>query len=184
MDEVFKAQAGERITQFFIIRSIEYRTGKSSGGGYIAVEFGYREGRIAGNIWRDAEAAIKEYTAGDIVKVRGTVDIYKDKKRISVEKIRKIREGDNIDRMDLIPSYEGDQEKLKNDLKGIIKGVKNPLLKKLLESFFKDREFTDNFNLAPGGILPDSRRKASLSLYQTCLPSGLGIIDMANSAFL
>jgi len=153
VEDYLNVNAGDKITQFFVIRSIEYRTGKSSGSGYIAVEFGHRNGRIAGNIWNDAERIVKEYAPGDIVKVRGTVDVYKDKKRISVEKIRKNRESDGINPADFIPAYEGDAEELKNDLKELITFVNNPFLKKLLELFFSDKEFLGKFCSAPGGKL-------------------------------
>jgi len=153
MDTISSADVGEVVTQFFVIRSLEYRTGKSRERGYISIEFGYRNGRIFGNIWKDAENIIKEYSVGDIVKVRGTLEIFKERKRLSVDRIRKCTGDDTVDKTDFIPQFEGDREKLKKEFMKEAGSVKNPHLKKLLDSFFKDKKFFKEFCNAAGGKL-------------------------------
>jgi len=144
---------GDKITRFFVIRSIEYRAGKTGSGGYVVTEFGDKNGRISGYIWDDAEKVIKEYKTGDIVKIRGTLEIYKDKKRISVDRIRKLKEGDPVKWYDFVPQYEGNIDKLKNDFLEEVNSIKNPFLKELLDSFFKEEKFFKDFCIAPGGKL-------------------------------
>ena len=91
-----KLKVGEEVTQFFIIRDIETLTKKSDNMPYLKLELGYRNGRVWSNIWDNTERFLSEYQSGDIVKIRGRIEEYRNQTQINIIKIRKSVESDDI----------------------------------------------------------------------------------------
>jgi 3'-5' exoribonuclease len=148
-----KQRIGEEVTQFFIIRDIEVRTKKTDNTPYIVLELGYPAGRIWANIWEDTEAFLAEYQQGDIIKIQGIIELYKEQAQIRIIKRRKDQPADNVRPEDLLPVYSGDYEALKKRLPKVIKEIKDQFLQKLCEMLLLDTEFGEQFCLAPGGKL-------------------------------
>lgn len=154
MTEVsLKQRIGEEVTQFFVIRNIETRIKKSDNNPYLVLELCYPQGRIWANIWDNTEAFIAEYQSGDIVKIRGVIEQYRDMTQINIRKIRKSVESDDVQPEDLLPVYPGDLDKLKKRLPKVIKSITNPHLQALCESVLLDDEFSARFSRAPAGKL-------------------------------
>ncbi len=97
------------------------------------------------------------FKIGDVIQIRlGNVEIFADKPQISINEtvgsIRKCKENEyNI--TDFIRSLERDKiEELKKFVKNEISNIKNIDLKNLLDLFFSDSEFVDNFCTSPSAI--------------------------------
>lgn len=154
MTEVsLKQRVGEEITKFFIIRGIETRTKKSDNEPYLVLELGYQQGRIWANIWENTDAFLAEYQAGDVVKIRGVVEQYRDMTQLNIRKIRKSAESDDVHPEDLLPVYPGDLNKMKKLLPKYIKKISNSHLQALCTSILLEDEFNTLFCKAPAGKL-------------------------------
>lgn len=152
---------GDTLTGFLLLRSRALRT-KRDGGSYLAVEFGDRSGRILGNIWDDAERLYHEFREGEVVKVKGVVEEYEERRRLTVRRIRKARPDDAVDPSTFLPTIADDPVMLLEKLKRLTLTVTNLHLKQLLDSFFEDDTFCAAFIRAPGGKLWHHNRLGGL----------------------
>lgn len=121
-----------------------------------------KTGEISVKFWGgDNKDRIKRlhdsFSIGDIVQIRsGNVELYEEKPQISINEsvggIRKCTPSE-YDVSDFIPSL--DEEKIKDlykQLKIIIEKIENVQLRDLLELFFNDSEFVDNYLHSPSAI--------------------------------
>jgi 3'-5' exoribonuclease len=99
----------------------------------------------------------ESFKTGDVIQIRtGNVEVYEDALQISInEKSGGLRRcsPDEFYYSDFIPSL--DEKKINEyheKLKSEIKSIENEQLKNLLESFFSDPEFTNEFIHSPSAI--------------------------------
>lgn len=97
------------------------------------------------------------FQIGDIVQIRsGNVELYEEKPQISInESIGGIRKctPTEYDVSDFIPALEEEKIfELYEKIKKYIEGIENKQLKSLLELFFNDPEFVDNYLHSPSAI--------------------------------
>ncbi|MFH0824949.1 MAG: HD domain-containing protein [Pseudomonadota bacterium] len=92
---------GDSVFQYFELRSKELRKTRS-GQDYLDLTLGDSTGTLAGKAWSDT---IKkwgtDFAPGDIVRISGRVDTYRDKNQLVVDKIRKaeIEEVADVDKI-------------------------------------------------------------------------------------
>ena len=138
---------GTEIISFFAIseKSLrKSRTGKS----YIRLTCIDKTGQIIGNIWDNVKQLESQFTIGDIVKVRASIDIYEGNTQLNITNIRKSVENE-YDISDFSPTTTKDINKLTEQLFGFIDSIQNQYLNKLLHLFFDDKEFLKKFTSAP-----------------------------------
>src|SRR5580704_16886830 len=75
----------QAITGFFDVSTKGVRS-KKDGSRYFALTLGDRTGQIEARMWDTNDAG--EFSAGDVVKLRGQVCRYQEKLQINVERIR------------------------------------------------------------------------------------------------
>jgi len=154
-------EVGESFTGYFVIRRKELRT-KKDGGFYLALEFGDRTGRLSGNIWEDPERLYHELQDGAVVKLQGYIENYRESKQVAVKRLRPVRPEEELTPEMFIPRSQSEPEENLARLQKLISLVKNPDLKRLLESFFTDEAFISAFLRAPGGKLWHHNRLGGL----------------------
>ena len=161
-------QPGDTLTGFCVIRKRELRS-RRDGAPFLALEFGDRSGRLSGNIWDDAESLFKQFNEGDVVKLQGVVELYRDSRQIGIRKIRHAKPDDQIDPAGFIPASDLSSEEAKRRLFRIIGSVRNPHLKALLDALFGDEQFLNGFLRAPGGKLWHHNRLGGLAEHTLAL---------------
>ena len=144
---------GDETVSFFILRKKETKAKHESGEIYLSLELGDRSGRIQGTLWDDVKENSSNLARGDIIKVQGKVITYKDRSHLSIEKIRKVEEKDQVDVTRLVPVTEKDRDRLFEHLNELIANVSHSQLKTLLESIFSDQLIRKRFGDAPAGKL-------------------------------
>lgn len=164
---------GETFTLYLVVRRRELRT-RRDGAPYLALEFGDSSGRLPGNIWDDAERIYGELSEGDVVKVQGVVEQYRDAPQVAVKRIRKARPDDPVTPADLLPAAARPPEEMMAELKDLLAQVAHPHLKTLLSAFFDDETFAAQFGIAPAGKLWHHNRLGGL------LEHTLGLCRLCN----
>ena len=152
-DSSLQLKVGERLTRFFVIKNIENRTKRSDDTPFLILELGYDKGRIWANVWDNTEDFLEEHSIGDIVKIQGVIDRYKDQTKIKIEKIRKTVSSDDVKPEGILPSYQGNLSDRKKRLDASITSIKDKHLRTLLESILLEDEFKEKFCSAPAGKL-------------------------------
>ncbi|UCD93649.1 MAG: HD domain-containing protein [Candidatus Zixiibacteriota bacterium] len=140
----------DAVTAFLTIRKKEVK--EYNGNTYISFEFGDTSGRINGVWWEPEAAGIEELAEGDVVKVKGTVGLYRDKPQLKVQRIRRAKE-DEYDLADMLPHSKFSRDELESQIKGLIGKVENGFVEKLIKVFFDDKVFLDSYLKASAGKL-------------------------------
>jgi 3'-5' exoribonuclease len=141
---------GDTITAFMAIRRSEIREYNATT--YIVYEFGDASGRVAGVWWEPEKVAVDELQEGDVVKIRGIVQEYRGKLQIRVSKLRRAETGE-YDLADILAHSQFTKEELKGRLLAMTEKIENGFIKTLVESFWKDERFFDDYLRAAAGKL-------------------------------
>jgi len=86
-------QTGE-VTLLAVVLDKDLRP-KRNGGTFLALRFANRSGELDGKVWDNPETVSHSFERDDVVKVRGTVEVYNDKPQIIVSRIRRCEPKEN-----------------------------------------------------------------------------------------
>ena len=103
-----------------------------------------KTGIIDGKVW-ELNHGIEEFEAMDFIMADGMVTSFQGARQVNINRIRKAQEGE-YNPADYIPASKYGIEEMYNELKEIIKTIKDPYLRKLAEMcFIDDTEFANKF---------------------------------------
>lgn len=103
-----------------------------------------KTGIIDGKVW-ELNNGIEEFEAMDFIMADGMVTSFQGARQVNINRIRKAQEGE-YNPADYIPASKYGIEEMYNELKEIIKTIKDPYLRKLSEMcFIDDTEFVNKF---------------------------------------
>ena len=172
---VAELRAGSQVDGVFAC-SRKDRLTTRSGSAYLALELRDRSGAIPGRAFRNADFLAGRFDRGDLVRVRGRVERFRDELQVDVEEIR--RAGDEgMDPADFLPVAFRDVEELDGFLEHLAREVHDRDLRRLLDAFLGDEEFRAALRGTPctrgahhaylGGLLEHTVAVATLAL-ETC----------------
>lgn len=121
-----------------------------NGSGYLTLKLLDRSGEIEARVWDRADDLAKAFDKSDYVRVRGQATLYQGRMQIRVHDVARVQEGE-VSAEDFLPKSAYDPEIMAEELQAILRGIKNPHLLALAESFLADEEFMDLFKRAPAG---------------------------------
>ena len=125
-------KAGDTLLQFFRIMSRDLRKTRS-GQNYLDLTLSDATGSVSGKMWADAIRKWgQEFNPGDFVKVEGTVETYRDRQQIVVEKIRSVTADEIPDPAVLVRSSSHDPELLFQELRDTAGTLEPPELSELM----------------------------------------------------
>ncbi len=164
-------QDGEQIDELFQVKSVrlaETRAGKP----YLSLVFSDKSGDIAGPAWDNAESLEKVCVVGEVVRVRGQVQTYRDKLQLKVDDVNAV-DGSTYRMSDFVAASSRSPVSMEAELKKRIAEVKDPFIDKLLQKIFLDSEAATLFQRAPaakgihhaylGGLLEHSLSMARVA---------------------
>lgn len=151
MKSVFVADIRENqpVDSLFLVTAKNHGVTKG-GNGYLTLRLLDRSGEIEGRVWERAEDLGRGFDKNDFVRVRGHATLYQGKIQLRVQDIAKVEEGE-IDAGDFLPKSQYDPEAMAEELKAILRGMKNTHLLALAEAFFADEALMELFKRAPAG---------------------------------
>ena len=115
-------------------------------GRFLSMTLADRTGTIAAVLWDDAEAMDRSLKLGDIVRVEGSVQEYRDSPQIKIDRIGLVDKG-SVELGDFRESLENAAE-VEARLMACLETLSNPWLKQLVGQFTGDDEFMDRFRQA------------------------------------
>ncbi len=119
-----------------------------------------KTGEVELNYWGDKnkesiQNIYKNFDEGDVISVRGIVGEFRDNLKIDVNLesgyLKKL-ESNEYDIETLLGKTNQDTNSMLNYIFDIIKSMQNQYLKKLLQSFFEDKEFVEEFKKIPASM--------------------------------
>ena len=145
-----------------------------SGSPYLALELRDRTGAIPGRAFRDADLLAGRFERGDLVRVRGRVERFRDELQMEV---REIARADAADPASFLPVAYRDVDELDGFLEHLAREVHDPEYRALLESLLADGALRAEWRRAPctrsghhaylGGLLEHTVAVGTLAL-ETC----------------
>lgn len=142
---VNRLQEGDTVNDYFVAVRKDLRP-KQSGGHFLGMVFKDKTGDIGGVLWNNAAEVARLFELGDVVNVRGRVNVYQGNLQIQVEQVLPLRDGE-FSADDLVSAAEDTGEDLKR-LRGVLGTIENPWLKRLVTAFFEDKAFMERFTAA------------------------------------
>jgi 3'-5' exoribonuclease len=148
-----------------------------TGSPYLALELRDRSGSLPARVFRDADFLAGQFDRGDLVRVTGRVERFRDELQLDVLTIRKAEPGD-ADPAAFLPVAYRDLDELDGFFEHLAREVHDRDYGRLLDAFVTDADFRAEFRRAPcsraghhaylGGLLEHTVGVATLA-HELCL---------------
>lgn len=168
-------RAGDDVRGIFAC-SRKDRLVSKAGTPYLALELRDRTGAIAARVFRDADALAGRFDRGDLVRVGGRVERFRDALQVDVRAIARAEPGE-ADPASFLPVAYRDMEELDGFLEHLAREVHDPGYRALLGVLLGDTELRARWRRAPctrnghhaylGGLLEHTVAVATLAV-ETC----------------
>jgi 3'-5' exoribonuclease len=145
--EITRLRAGAEVEGIFAC-SRKDRLVARSGVPYLALELRNRSGAIAARAFRDADFLAGRFDRGDLIRVTGRVERFRDELQVEVESIARA-DAAELDPADFLPVAYRDMEELDGFLEHLAREVHDPDLRRLLAAFLDDSGFRAELRRAP-----------------------------------
>ena len=175
---IARLRAGGPIDGVFACTRKDRMTART-GSAYLAVELRDRSGSIPARAFRDADYLAGQFERGDLVRVSGRVERFRDELAVELTSIARVDPaGDaGLDPAEYLPAAYRDLDELDGFLEHLGREVYDPGLRKLVDSFLGDESFRAELRRAPctraghhaylGGLLEHTVAVATLA-QETC----------------
>jgi 3'-5' exoribonuclease len=149
-----------------------------SGSPYLALELRDRTGTLSARAFRDADALAGRFDRGELVRVAGRVQRFRDELVLEVQDIARVApDAERIDPGEFLPSAYRDLDELDGFLEHLAGEVHDPRYRALLDRLLGDRALRAAWRRAPcsrgghhaylGGLLEHTVAVAQLA-YELC----------------
>jgi 3'-5' exoribonuclease len=127
-----------------------------TGSPYLTVELRDSTGAIVGRAFRDADLLAGRFERGQLVRVRGRVQRFRDELQVELSAIDRAEDGPEADPARFLPTAYRDRDELEGFLEHLVREVYHPGLQALLGALLGDRELREQWRTAPCA-LPQAR---------------------------
>jgi uncharacterized domain HDIG len=127
-----------RISEVYLCKSKQIaltKTGKEYG----RLMLQDRTGTVDAKIWNLNSPGVGTFEAMDYVQIDGDVSVFMGANQLNIERIRRADEGEYVPE-DYLPVSTRDVDEMYKSLLALIASIKNPHLKKLVDSYFVEDE--------------------------------------------
>lgn len=127
-----------RISEVYLCKSKQIaltKTGKEYG----RLMLQDRTGTVDAKIWNLNSPGVGTFEAMDYVRIDGDVSVFMGANQLNIERIRRADEGEYVPE-DYLPVSTRDVDEMYKSLLALIASIKNPHLKKLVDSYFVEDE--------------------------------------------
>jgi 3'-5' exoribonuclease len=121
---------------------------------YLTVELRDRTGAIPARAFRDADLLAGRFERGELVRVRGRVESWREQPQIDLQAIARVevKEGAQADLSAFLPVARRDLEELEGFFEHLVQEVYDPGLRGLLERMLGDGELRAGLRRAPCSV--------------------------------
>lgn len=148
MEKIFISQLNDKqaVTSTFLAKNkilLKDKKGKN----YISFLLSDSTGEVDAKAWDNVDQLESLFHSGDIVRVKGIVQLYQNRKQFIVHKIERF--DGSVDLKDYIKASDKEPEENFQQLAQIVETMKSPLLKQLVQDVLNDPTIKPLFLLAP-----------------------------------
>lgn len=137
---------GAKVDSLFALHSRDLRQART-GDAFLTLEIGDSTGRMPAVMFRPSPIE-EALPLGSVVRVRGRVTTYHGSRRVSVDSLRP---ADNYELSDLLPSSTRDRGEMLEELRGLVRRVREPRMRAVVRAVFGAPGFIEAFTTCPAG---------------------------------
>ena len=130
---------GQTFEGFCIVKAVSVKT-NIKGSEYLDLILADCEGECAAKVWDYSKEAHGAYEPNDVVKVRGSINIWKDTEQLKIDKIRHTVPEDAVDMSKLLPCAPFDPEWLFDQLFELAEGFADDDLRRLVQYLLRENK--------------------------------------------
>ena len=131
--------SGQTFEGFCLVKSASVKT-NIKGTEYLDLILADSEGDCAGKLWDYNKELHGVFEANDVVKVRGSINIWKDTEQLKIDKIRHTTPEDNVDLSKLLPCSPFDPEWLYEELFTLAENFTDDDLRRLVQYIMRENK--------------------------------------------
>ena len=152
MTRRFINQLGERETvgEVFLVSDKQLRTNRN-GNLYLQLRLADRTGSVNAMLWNANDQIYSSFENGDYVRVQATTQFYNGALQMIVQRIDRV-DATTVDESEFATLDSAELDRLVARLAGLLRGVSDPHLRALAESFLIDYVLMDKLSRAPAGV--------------------------------
>ncbi|MEK6677436.1 MAG: HD domain-containing protein [Planctomycetota bacterium] len=141
-------QPGDRVEdEVFLIKSKDLRT-TTQGGLYIHAVLVDKTGQMPARMWQASQEIFEEISEGGFLRLKGRAENYKGNMQFIIDALRKAEPG-SFNVADFLPVTSGNSDSMWSRLREILREIRQPELKALVEEFLSDSALMEQFRKAP-----------------------------------
>lgn len=141
---------GTLVNDVFFCNRLDIKD-RRDGGRFITFELRDRTGALSAIMWDNIEDGLTYIANGGFCHVQGKASDYQGRVQVTVSGLFPV-DPSQISRGDFIAVTRFNRTELLEELKYHINAIQNPYLRQLLEAFFNDPKFAEQFALAPAAV--------------------------------
>jgi 3'-5' exoribonuclease len=143
-------EPGEVIDGIYMVKDPILRS-TTRGDLYIAMFLGDRTGQLNGRMWQATEEIYKALPKPGLIHIQGRSELYQNNLQIVVNSVSVV-DASKVDLEDFLARTDKDTDKMFEEVKKIVGGIKNPQLKALVGEFLADAELMEKFRNSPAAV--------------------------------
>jgi 3'-5' exoribonuclease len=140
----------ETVREVFLVGNKQLRQNRN-GNLYLQMQLSDRTGSVNGMMWNANDHIASTFKNGDFIEIQGTSQFYNGAMQIIVNSLETAKE-DSVDHEDFIFVSQQDVESFVAEISELLRGMQNPHLRNLAETFLADEEFMKKLSLAPAAV--------------------------------
>jgi len=139
-------KADDRVSGCYLVTQKRMATTKA-GKPFISLTLEDRTGQVEAKIWDRAEALSDRFGEGDVIAVDGVLGAFRNQLQLTVSDLKPTDR--DVDMRLFVETSPEDPAEMMRSLRDLLKGIKDVHLKRLVNRFLGDPEFTARFEAAP-----------------------------------
>ncbi|MFN8945786.1 MAG: 3'-5' exoribonuclease YhaM family protein [Pseudobdellovibrionaceae bacterium] len=147
MIPVQKMNDQDQIDSVYLVSEKYVGVGKN-GKPFLALKISDKTGVIEARLWEKAEDVAKSFETGDLVKIKGMVQLFQGRKQLVIHRLEKNMD-ESVSFEDYLPRGSSNSDENFAQLVGLVKGMSNSHLKQLVLDTLEDSEIRSRFLKAP-----------------------------------
>lgn len=141
---------GQSVDEVYLLADKQLRANRNAET-YLLAQLRDGTGQISGLLWNVREDVAAQVNSGELVRIRGRVQLYQGNLQIILTNIGPAHEGE-YDPADFMPAGSADTEMLMERLNAILRGISDPSIRALAIAFLDDVDLMSHLSRSPAGV--------------------------------
>ncbi|MFT5872605.1 MAG: 3'-5' exoribonuclease [Clostridium sp.] len=141
MKMISEIKKGDRVEGFYVIKSVDSKVSNNSNSNkYLDFNLGDATGDINAKLWECNEELENTFKQSALVKIKGTVNEWRGKLQLKIEKIRLTEERDEVNICDYVAVAPYSPEKMYDDILNYLSKIENIDIQNIVTNILSNNE--------------------------------------------